>query len=190
VPVSAAGLTVTPQALITPFRSFNKATGKSDIEFGAGLNLGYKVNDGASFRAGFGYARNSNRNTYSQNNYIYDSYINPYNMNKQPVLVDSLCDSVEFDRWGTNLNVGTTIKLGPGNFDFDFNLSNEQNAYNSKIDDWYPFFDIKYGWALSKNFIVMPRVRLFFSEMKSATAGITYNNMLKTRPELIIFGTF
>jgi hypothetical protein len=94
-------------------------------------------------------------------------------------------DSVEFDRWGTNLNVGTTLMLGPGKLDFDFNLSNQQDAYNKNVDDWYPFFDIKYGWMLSKNFIVMPRVRLFFTEPKT-----TYNNELKTRPELIFSGTF
>ncbi len=190
VPVNAGGLTVTPQTFITPFRSFNKSTGKSDFEFGAGFNLCYKANDGISLRTGFGYARNTNRDTYSPNNFLYDTYNNPNYMSTKPVMVDSLCDSVEFDRWGTNLNVGTTIKIGPGNLDFDFNLSSEYNAYDTLVKDWYPFFDLKYGLALTKNFIIMPRVRLFFSEMKSAVKGVTYNNMLKTRPELIIFGTF
>ena len=185
VPMVAGGFNVTPQAFIIPARSFNKATGQSDIEFGSGFDVGYKVKDGVVFRAGFGYARNSNRDTYSPTNEVYDTYNNPYSMITKPVGVDSMKDSVEFDRWGTNLNVGTTLMLGPGKLDFDFNLSNQQDAYNKNVDDWYPFFDIKYGWMLSKNFIVMPRVRLFFTEPKT-----TYNNELKTRPELIFSGTF
>jgi hypothetical protein len=185
VPMSVAGLTATPQAFIIPNRSFNKANGKSDIEFGAGFDLGYKLNDGMTFRAGFGYARNSNANSASPTNTIFDMYKDPSNILSKTDTVNKMVDSVKFDRWGTNLNVGTTVKLGPGKLDFDFNLSNEQNAFNKNVDDWYPFFDLKYGWALSKNFILMPRVRFFFSEPK-----LTYNNALKTRPELIFIGTF
>jgi hypothetical protein len=182
-PVSVSGLTVTPQTFITPFRSFNKATGKSDIEFGAGFDVGYKATDAMLLRAGFGYARNSNRNTYSPSNTILDFFTDP--ITGKSDTINKSVDSTEFDRWGTNLNVGTTIKLGPGKLDFDFNLSNEQNAYNKDVDDWYPFFDLKYGLALTKNFIVMPRIRLFFTEPK-----VNYNNELKSRPELIFTGTF
>jgi hypothetical protein len=183
VPMSVAGFTATPQAFVIPNRSFCKAVGKGDIEFGAGFDLGYKANDGVVFRAGFGYARNSNRNSVSRTNTIYDIYVDPIVAKSDTI--NRMIDSVLFDKWGTNLNVGTTVKLGPGKFDFDFNLSNQQNAYNKNTDDWYPFFDIKYGWALSKNFVVMPRVRLFFQEPK-----MVYNNALKTRPELIFVGMF
>lgn len=183
VPVSVAGVTVTPQTFITPFRSFNKATGKSDIEFGAGFDVGYKPSDAMLLRAGFGYARNSNRNTYSSSNTIFDFFTDP--ITGKTDTINKLVDSAEFDRWGTNLNVGTTIKMGPGKLDFDFNLSNEQNAYNKNVNDWYPFFDLKYGLALTKNFIIMPRVRLFFTEPK-----VNFNDELKTRPELIITGMF
>jgi hypothetical protein len=62
--------------------------------------------------------------------------------------------------------------------------------YNTNIDDWYPFFDIKYGLALNKNFILMPRIRLFFTEPKAAVGGVKYNNMLNSRPELIFTGVF
>lgn len=185
VPMTTAGLTVTPQAFITPFRSFNKATGKSDFEFGSGFDVGYKVTDAMTLRTGFGYARNSNRNTYSRTNTIFDMYNDPFNTATKVDTVNKMVDSVLFDRWGTNLNVGTTIKMGPGKLDFDFNLSNEQNAFNKNVNDWYPFFDIKYGLALSKNFIVMPRIRLFFQEPK-----IGMNNACKSRPELIFTGTF
>jgi hypothetical protein len=192
IPITVAGVSVTPQAFIIPARSFSKATGKSDIEFGSGFDFGCKVSDGMVCRAGFGYARNSNRETHSRTNTVYNIYSDP--ILGKPDTVNKMVDSAAFDRWGTNLNVGTTITLGPGKLDFDFNLSSQQNAYDTTVSDWYPFFDIKYGWALSKNFIVMPRVRLFFSELKSAVlvngTYYHYNNMLKTRPELILMGTF
>jgi hypothetical protein len=190
VPIKVAGLDALPQAFIIPNRSYNMATGGSDIEFGAGLNLGYKMNDGVCFRAGFGYARNSNRNSYKNfttgtPNTIYDTYGDPFAITSKTDTVNKIVDSVEFDRWGTNLNVGATVKMGPGKLDFDFNLSSEQDMYNVNVNNWYPFFDLKYGWALNKNFIIMPRVRLFFTEPKTG-----YNNELKTRPELIFIGTF
>jgi hypothetical protein len=192
VPLTVAGLNVTPQAFIIPNRSYNMASGKSDLEFGAGFDLGYKLNDGVVFRAGFGYARNSNRNSYkdANGNYniMFDYYADPDFMSTKNDTVNKIVDSVLFDRWGTNLNVGTTVKLGPGKLDFDFNLSNEQNMYNKNIDDWYPFFDLKYGWALNKNFIIMPRIRFFFSEPKAAVGGS--NHMLNSRPELIFTGVF
>jgi len=185
VPLTVAGMNLTPQAFVIPNRSFNKANAHSEIEFGAGLDLGYKLNDGVTLRAGYGYARNSNKSSASATNAVYDIYNDPFNMLTKPDTVNRTIDSVKFDRWGNNVNVGTTVKLGPGKFDFDFNISNEQNAFNKNIDDWYPFFDIKYGWALSKNFILMPRVRLFFTEPK-----VGFNNECKTRPELIFAGTF
>jgi hypothetical protein len=195
IPVTVQALTVTPQAFIIPNRSYNMSSGKSDLEFGAGFDLGYKLNDGIAFRAGFGYARNSNRNSCQKDangnyNTMFDYYGDPFFMSTKNDTVNKIVDSVLFDRWGTNLNVGTTVKLGPGKLDFDFNLSNEQNMYNTNIDDWYPFFDIKYGLALNKNFILMPRIRLFFTEPKAAVGGVKYNNMLNSRPELIFTGVF
>jgi|GEM_PF-611267 hypothetical protein len=185
-PLTISRFSLLPQAFITPNRSYNLATGGSDIEFGAGFNLGYKLDKGISFRAGFGYARNSNRNSYGKNNVIFDSYGDPFSVVSAPTdSVNIVHDSVKFDRWGTNLNVGTTVALGPGKLDFDFNLSNEQDMYNANVDNWFPFFDLKYGWALNKHFIVMPRVRLFFTEPKKG-----YNNQCKTRPEIIFTGVF
>ncbi len=193
-PLSMAGLTLTPQAFITPNRSYNMSTNKSDIEFGAGFDVVYKLNPNISLRGGYGYARNSNRNTYKNAdgtpNVFYDTYGDPFNITGVTDTINRVTDRTEFDRWGNNINVGTSALLGPGKFDFDFNLSNEQDAYNKNVDDWYPFFDIKYGWMLSKNFILMPRVRLFFTEPKAPVAGIKYNNMLTTRPELIFTSTF
>jgi hypothetical protein len=198
LPFTVSGMTFTPQVFAIPNRSYNMVTGKSDLEFGAGLDYGYKINDGLIARAGFGYARNSNRNSYktsdSTYNIILDYYADPFFMATKNDTVNKVTDSTLFDRWGTNLNVGVTAKLGPGKLDFDFNLSSEQNGYNKNIDDWYPFFDLKYGWALNKNFVVMPRIRLFFSEPKSAvkvgSAMVKYNNMLNSRPEIIFTGVF
>jgi hypothetical protein len=185
VPMNIAGLNVTPQAFIIPNRSYNKGNGKSDLEFGAGFDLGYKPNADVAFRGGFGYARNSNRNSAARNNLVFDTYGDPFTILGKTDTVNMFIDSAKFDRWGTNLNVGTTVKLGPGKLDLDFNLSNEQNMYDTTVNDWYPFVDLKYGWALTKNFILMPRVRFFM-----AVPHVKYNLKETTRPELIFTGVF
>jgi opacity protein-like surface antigen len=159
-PMSVAGFSVKPQAFVIPNRSFNVATKKSDMEFGAGVDLGYKLNDQFNLRAGFGYAHNSNNNS------------------KGPI-------DTAFDRTGTNSNIGTTVILGPGKLDFDFNLSTEYNDKDTTINDIYPFFDIKYGWAVNKNFVIMPRCRFFISLPK-----VAYDSKTTIRPELIFCGVF
>jgi hypothetical protein len=177
VPMSVEGLKINPQAFIIPNRSYNATKDKGDVEYGMGLDLGYKIADGITARAGIGYARNSNALSYSATNIV---AVDPFNAaaGQKP---DTL-----YDRYGTNSNIGITAKIGPGKFDFDFNLSNEYNTCDTaNVNDWYPFFDIKYGVTLSKHFVVMPRVRLFFTEPK-----VNYNNKLTTRPEIIIVGTF
>ena len=187
VPMTVAGLNLTPQAFIVPNRSYNRSTGKSDLEFGAGFDLGYKVNPDIVLRGGFGYARNSNLNSYKNAdgtyNMMYDVIPDP-TVSKTDT-INSKLDNVGFDRWGTNLNVGTTIALGPGKLDLDFNLSNEQNSCDTTVNDWYPFVDVKYGWALTKNFILMPRVRFFM-----VAPHVKYDFKETTRPELIFTGVF
>jgi hypothetical protein len=166
-PITADALTVTPQVFIIPNRSYYKGTGKSDMEMGVGLDGGYKVSDDLKFRAGFGYAQNSNKKSFSANN---------------------IPDTIEFDRSGINANVGSTIKLGPGKLDVDFNVSTEKNKLDTNVNDLYGFADLKYGWALEKNFILMPRIRFFYTKPKAdATA---YSSKLTARPELIFAGSF
>ena len=63
IPMNAAGFSIKPQSYIIPNRSFSAATKKSDMEFGAGIDLGYKISDQLNLRAGFGYANNSNNNS-------------------------------------------------------------------------------------------------------------------------------
>lgn len=161
VPMSVAGLSIKPQTFIIPNRTFNPVNKKSDMEFGVGIDLGYKVSDQFNLRAGFGYAHNSNNNS--------------------KVIGDT---SVAFDRAGTNSNIGTTLVLGPGKLDVDFNVSTETNAKDTTVKDWYPFADLKYGWAVNKNFVIMPRCRFFIT-----VPHVTYNTRSTIRPEIILAGS-
>ncbi len=195
IPVTVQQLTIVPQVFVVPNRTYNMANGESDVEFGAGFNAGYSIGTDVKFRAGFGYARNSNRNSYKTTttpktvfDTVYNNFGDPF---ASPIRLDStMLDSVLFDRWATNMNVGTSVKMGPGILDFDFNVSNEQDGYDSKTDDWFTFFEIKYEWMLSKNYVLMPRVKVYFTEPKSTIAGIKFNNMATTIPELILRGEF
>jgi hypothetical protein len=77
------------------------------------------------------------------------------------------------------------LKIGPGNLDFDVKVSTEYNQKDTTVNDLYPFADLKYGWAVNKNFIIMPRCRLFFTLPKTK-----YDYKLTTRPEIIFTGGF
>ncbi|MGB7569380.1 MAG: hypothetical protein WBM07_16075 [Chitinivibrionales bacterium] len=160
VPMSVAGLSIKPQSFLIPNRSFNAATKKSDMEFGVGIDLGYKISDQFNLRAGFGYAHNSNNNSYRG------------------------VGDTAFDRAGTNSNIGTTLVLGPGKLDVDFNLSTEKNTKDTTVNDLYPFADFKYGWAVNKNFIIMPRCRFFIT-----LPHVTFNTESRIRPEIILAGS-
>jgi hypothetical protein len=161
LPMTFAGINAKPQAFITPNRSYSPKSGKGDIEYGMGLDLAYKMCDRVNLRAGTGYARNSN------------------------ILSGDTAGVGHIDRYGTNTNIGTTILFGTDKFDFDFYISNDVNIAVKNVNDWYPFFDFKYGCAVNKNFVIMPRVRLFFTDPK-----LNFNNKLVTRPELIFTGSF
>jgi hypothetical protein len=160
VPMSIAGATIKPQLCLIPNRSYNSSTNKSDMEAGAGIDLGYKVNNNVNLRAGFGYAHNSNTNSHE--------------------------GSKNFDRTGLNSNIGTTIGMGPGKFDFDFNLSTEKDEKDTDVNDVYPFVDIKYAYnGLNKNFIITPRCRFFLTYPNAK-----YDAIYTIRPEVIITSAF
>jgi len=169
-PMSAGALTLKPTFIINLnrfYRDSGKALigikDKADNEIGAGLEAGYKINPSACLRAGFGYAQMSNENS-------------------------KLPTDLAVEEQGMNGNIGTTIAMGPGKIDFDFNLSTDENKKITDSRVMYPFFDLKYGWAVNKNFIIMPRTRLFFTT--PAKNDVTYKSKFYMWPEVMLFGTF
>ena len=160
VPMAFSGFTITPQGYIIPYRTYNKDTKAGDFEYGAGVDFGYNVNENVKLRAGFGIAQNSNISSAEKNDPL-------------------------FIRLGTNSNIGSTIKLGPGNLNVDLVLSSDYDGKDTTVSDLYPFVDLKYGWNINKNFIIMPRCRLFFVFPK-----VAWDYKLATRPELILSGSF
>jgi hypothetical protein len=160
VPMEFAKIAMTPQAFAIPNRSYNKETQKGDFEFGAGVDFGYNLNDNVQLRAGFAVAQNANSNSAKKN--------------------DTL-----FSRLGTNSNIGSTMKVGPGKLDIDLSLSSEYNDKNQNVNDLYPYADFKYGWTINKNFMITPRCRLYF-----VLPEVEYDYKLNTRPEVIFTGSF
>ncbi|MGA2507967.1 MAG: hypothetical protein ABSF80_10875 [Chitinispirillaceae bacterium] len=172
VPMSSGALTVKPTFLINLNRFYKDSIlidmrNKKDNEIGAGLEMGYKISDDACLRLGFGYAHMANTNTWSAGETV-------------------------VNETGMNGDIGTTIAMGPGKLDFDFDLSTDAN--NNKVIGTdsarvlYPFVDVKYGWAVNKNFIIMPRTRLFFT--RPAKSDAVYKSKFYTWPEIMLFGTF
>jgi hypothetical protein len=177
-PLAWSGFTATPQLFLIPNRSFNWKTGKGDLEFGGGIELGIKINNKVTLRGGFGYAENSNKNSF----YSGDSVmIDPFNPAKGQQL-DTL-----FKMTGMNSTLGSTMLIGPGKLDIDLSISTNRNTKIIPLnhDGIYPFADVKYGWAVNKNFIIMPRCRFYMSLLQSK-----YYFTSVTRPELIFNGSF
>ena len=170
VPFSVDALTLSPQFVIILNRNFRDqgSSGlikdKADHEIGVGLDAGYKMSDMVNFRAGFGMAMIANKNT-------------------------ALPTDTLYDRQAMNITLGSTIKLGPGKLDLDFNFgTNEDKKIASSLAD-YEFIDVKYGWAVAKNFIIMPRTRVYLGQVPAP--GITTKaSNVRVWPELMLFGAF
>ncbi|NLD98935.1 MAG: hypothetical protein GX640_03605 [Fibrobacter sp.] len=160
-PMSIAGLSLTPQFIAIPFRNYDKIMNVADHEFMGGLEGNYKVNDGVSFKFGFGFA------AFAQN-----------------VTSDTTSkDSIVRKDIGTNGGIGSTIKLGSGKLDIELRIGSQEDK---ELDDnltLYPFVDLKYGWAVNKYFVITPRVRLFVSAAEN-------NTTIATRPEIMFTGSF
>jgi hypothetical protein len=179
VPMSVAGFSANPQFFIIPNRTYSNKSAKGDVELGGGLDLGYKINPTFNLRAGFGYAQNSNTNSYVAGD---STAKDPFDLTKGKVLVG------KFKERGINSNIGTTIILGVAKVDVDFNLSTDNDTEKPKVAAIYPFVDLKCGFSLNKNFIVTPRCRFFISSFSDETAD--YKSKLTIRPELIFTGMF
>jgi hypothetical protein len=168
-PMSTGALTLKPTLIMNFNRFYNDSlkpstfNNKSDNELGAGLEVGYKINPSACVRGGVGYAQMSNENS---------------RLSTDPAI----------DEQGMNGNIGATLKYGPGKIDVDFNISTDENKKITDSRVAYPFVDLKYGWAVNKNFIIMPRTRLFFTT--PAKNDATYKSKFYMWPEVMLFGTF
>ena len=176
VPITAGAFRATPQGYLIPDRSYNVETDKGDAEVGLGIDLGYKINSDVSLRGSFGYAQNSNSNSYQEG---YEVETNPLT---EPGATEP---DTQFNYHGTNLNLGTTVMLGPGKLDFDFNMSTNVNRDFAPDNGNFWFYDLKYAIFVSKNYSICPRIRFFYEHPE---AGFQY--MLLTRPEIIFTGMF
>lgn len=162
-PMSIEKLSFTPQFIgITNRIVKNHDSANGEILFG--LDLQYKLNDAANFRGGFGMGMNSNEDALSKS------------------------DTNAYSRSGLNFNLGSSIKFTSGKLDVDLSLSTESTEYKNKPSKdatiISPFLDVKYGHLLNKNFIIMPRTRVFVFMYENDAAKI------RIWPELIFTGNF
>ena len=171
VPFSVGALTLSPQFVMILNRNFRDqgASGvikdKADHEIGFGLDAGYKAGDMVNFRAGFGMAMISNKNT-------------------------ALPTDVLYDRQGMNIILGSTIKAGPGKLDLDFNIGTNEDKKLTNNGSTYEFIDVKYGWGVAKNFTIMPRTRVYLGQVADPAGTTTKASTLRVWPELLLFGAF
>jgi hypothetical protein len=203
VPMSIDKLTITPQIVGIINRIYNPRTGKGDHETGGGLTAAYKINDMVSVNAGGGVAMISNEHSRAAS--LEPTTTTTANLVSGVVggAKTTYADTnyILFKQTGMIVGAGTVIKAGPGNVFFDLKYSSDKNSENAKMDGSFVFADLKYGWSVNKNFILMPRVRLFQSTVNSMNAVNVYDPAVKTRravlesqteirPELIFTGSF
>ena len=176
VPFSVGAFTLSPQFVIILNRNFRDdgsaglIKDKADHEIALGTDAGYTLSDMVNLRAGFGMAMISNKNA--------------------PQLLAGGATEAAYDRQGMNFTLGSTIKAGPGKLDLDINYGTNDDKKLTNNMSSYEFIDLKYGWAVAKNFTIMPRTRLYLSQLATpaGTTMKTYNE--RAWPELMLFGAF
>ena len=164
LPLGVPAFMFTPQFVIIANRGYNIATEKADHEIGVGFDINSKASDNVSLRANFAYAQLPGENS--------------KHVDKSPDTYDSLTDI------GILVSAGTSIKAGPGVIKADFKLNmgkTDKDTDETKVIAI--LIDLKYGINVKKNFIIMPRVRLFPTSYET---GSTF----ETRPELFFIGKF
>jgi hypothetical protein len=174
IPVSSGDYSITPQFVIILNRNFRDdafVKNKADHEIGFGVDESNKLNDMISVRSGVAMAMVSNKNT------------------ARASAADTVVGVAEYDRQALNVTLGSTIKLGPGKLDLDLNFgTNEDKKINNSLAT-YEFLDVKYGWGVAKNFIVMPRVRVYLGQVPAVGFTDKASN-IRVWPELLLFGSF
>jgi len=176
VPIHYQSLSVIPKfvAIVNRFyRNDAVVTDKSDNEFAGGIDAVYPVSGNFSLRAGIGAARVSNANTWSER----DSVMNAQNVKIQ---------APRWDRLGVEGKIGTSVVLAHGTLDVELALNTDEYTDNAESRTAWDVLDIRYGWNINKNFMIMPRVRLFGNQ-SFAPNGI---DNIRAWPELIFSGSF
>ncbi len=162
LPVAVANLKVTPQIVAILNRNYSTSLEDGDNEIGYGLAGSYKVNNELSATFCFGMAALSNKNSEADSTKVYENS-------------------------GMVLGAGASYKVGPGAAIVDFKYSTNNNAKVDKSNSSYVYADAKYGWDLNKNFQIMPRLRLFISQLEETDAN---KSEMEIRPEIIFTGKF
>lgn len=163
LPLGVPAFMFTPQFVIIAYRGYDVTAGKGDHEIGVGFDINSKASDNVSLRANFAYAQLPGENS---------KHVD------KPDTYDSLTDI------GILVSAGTSIKAGPGVIKADFKLNmgkTDKDTDETKVIAI--LIDLKYGINIKKNFIIMPRVRLF------PTTYDSYKTF-ETRPELFFIGKF
>jgi len=186
LPMSSGALTLKPSFIVNfnrfyKDRVFQTATtykkNQADNEIGTGLEIGYKLSDAVCLRGGLGFAMMSNKNTWSGRDSVPDITTG--------AAAGAKIAEIKIDEKAINSNIGTTCKFGSGKLDIDLMLSTDVNKKVDSTQVIYPFVDLKYTWAVNKNFNIMPRTRMYF-----ILPEVKYDMKLQVWPEIILFGTF
>jgi hypothetical protein len=181
LPVEAGALKVTPEVTAILNRNWNYGIEKGDNEILAGGAVGYKLNDGVSLSLSGGFGAVSNEN----------SKAGTYGTagGRESNITQAAADTLPFYKSsGLLVGVGTVIKAGPGNIQFDFKYNNAKNVENedgTSID--YMYTDLRYGVKVNDKFTVTPRYRNYYRVFPSNNANAS---RMENRLELILEGSF
>ncbi len=160
IPMATGPFTITPQAFVLLYKYYSEITGEGDNEYGAGLAATYKIGEGSSVRASFGYARNATENS-----------------------------EVRGDSTQQGIIAGAEGKFaaGPGSIIAAVNWSSDENLDRDDSRTNFLYTDLKYGWKVIKGMVIMPRVRTF---TVIAPDNAPFNYQVEVRPEILFIGAF
>jgi len=174
-------LKVTPEATLILNRNWNNTIEKGDNEFLVGGAAGYKVNDGVSVSLSGGYGSVSNENSKA------GTYSAPGNR-VTGISQDSANALPFYNAGGLLVGVGTAIKAGPGNIQFDFKYNNAKNTENEDgTSTDYIYTDLRYGVKVHDKVTVTPRYRNYYRTLPKNNVNAS---RMENRLELFVEGSF
>jgi len=187
LPMEAAALKLTPEVTYILNRNFNKTTEKGDDEMLFGLAGSYAVNKEISVSLLGAYGTVSNEK----------SGVGEYGKAKKSDSISTINASKIYSSEGMMVGVGTNIKAGPGNVQFDFKYNSAVDAQDETTKDKtkfdYFYTDIRYAYKPVDKFTITPRYRNYYRTYpKNDSKGNKNVNAsrMENRLELILEGSF
>jgi|WetSurMetagenome_2_1015567.scaffolds.fasta_scaffold00045_34 hypothetical protein len=186
VPCVGKTFSVTGQVAALFNRNFNANTGKGDHEISGGVLATWQPVPEFSLLADAGAATVNNGSSGPATvTTAPQTFLDTATGLQVTRNVADTADAPAYRQLGVLAGIGASVKAGPGKIAGAFRYSLDENLAVAGSDVSYFLLDLKYGWDLTPNVSIMPRVRGYYTYYRSDA-----RSEAEIRPEIILTGKF